>query len=254
MITPKLEELILCGQAEYRTLGCRFSSNYKMKIPDNCIVVVTDIIWNNFLQTFEDNNPSVSAFFNANAFQLRFYDTSRKYNHISIRNGMDFVTANSFMGTDAMSDALDKGVLIPKPPVQFHCYFVHKNFLEINLIKHELNSEFTYTFGQINDPGGMLDRPPIDTGGIGGLNTVKYARNNITDTVEYYPQSLEFTTAPPPASDKYGSDFIQLNNQRYQIIDPLVLDPRITDAASPLFTVGYVLIRDQEIYTQLGEK
>lgn len=255
VVSPALEKLILCGKAEYKTFGGRFSSNYKMKIPNGCTVIVTNIIWNNFLQTFEENDPTIQEYFNNNAYQLRFYDTNRTYNHIHLRNHLLFSSANNnnWTATNTMSSILARAAVLPGPPIQIECYFVHKKYLEINLIKHEKADLFTFNFGQI-DQAGEIDRPPIDTGGPGGLNTVKYARNNITDTVENYPQSLDFTTAPVPASNLYGNDYIQLNNQRYQMNNPAVYPANMKESSTPLFTVGYVLIRDENVFSTLADE
>lgn len=260
MITPKLEELILCGQAEYKTFGCQFSSNYKLKIPDGCVVVVTDIIWNNFLQTPAQTDPSLKDWSEYNAVQIRFSDTNKKMNHLHIRNSMKIYTSANYV-FNAQADKVGGGafqngaIVMPDAPRQYDVYFVHKKLLEINVIMHEVARQFVFSFNQIVDAPGQLLKPPIDSGGLPGaaLNTVTYARNNATgtDICENYPQGLQFTPAPAPSSVA-SNEFIQLNHQRYQMQNPSTLS--LQNNSSPLFTVGYVMIRNKEIFSALSGK
>jgi hypothetical protein len=253
MITPKLEELILCGKAEYKTFGCAFSSNYKMPIPDNCILVVTDIIWNNFLQAPLQTNPMLEDWADFNAVQLRFYDPTRKYYHLHIRNSMKLINNanNNFNTNQPISVAIgNRALVMPEPPQQFHVFFVHKKLLEINLIMMEKPENFVFNTGTIVDAPGLLDPVPIDTGDT--LNTVtRSVSTPAGDNIENFPQGLDFTPAPAPGIYA-ANEFIELNHQRYQLQAPLA--QFLPNSSSPLFTVGYVLIRDKEIFSTLSDK
>jgi hypothetical protein len=253
MVTPALEQLILCGEAEYKTFGCANSSNFKLKIPQNSVMIITDFIWNNFLQT-PDQDPSLNTLVQFTAYQLRFSDASRKYYHLHLRNGVDFIklTNGPLTGGDKLSTILDRFLMFPKPAQQFNTYFILRKWCEINLIKHEAVKALNYTTGIIDDTKeGIIAPEPIDTGTT--ITTITHQQNPVTgtDTMENFPQDFPFTSAPPIGGVS-ANEFIQLNNQRYQMQVPFDMLPYY--GHTPLFTIGYVLIKDEKSIANLRER
>jgi hypothetical protein len=54
MITPYLEQLIHEGRATFRTYPCGIAALYRMQIPENQYIVITDIYFNDFVDSPAD--------------------------------------------------------------------------------------------------------------------------------------------------------------------------------------------------------
>jgi len=243
MITPKLEDWILCGKAEYKQWTHGGSGVGTIPVPTKSYIVLVDLIWhpfNDFLQEILLNNPGTANFFNniASCKQLQLRDASKNVN-FTFRDYIEF---------HAFTDA---GLLTPteimpaqKSPYQIHCFHKFTESVRIDIIHVPAN-----TFWQNGDFVAMDDQSNEDQK-PNGYGTASFAgdtvlRSWLLDAGNKIVDPAGFIRNPNiPAgtrkSEQFHADYVTGASQSF-LSDAT---GRPNNYSYPLITFGYVEIKN----------
>lgn len=94
MITPLLEKAIIKGEASYKRYAHAFGSFGAIPVPDNALMIITDIKWFPFLDPVPVFNPVITPptwrrLFRFNEYQLKI-DGNISKNYLQFRNEFKF--------------------------------------------------------------------------------------------------------------------------------------------------------------------
>lgn len=167
MLTPKLEELILCGKAFFKTavVGGNKST---INIDNDRFIIITDIT---FLPYHDQLRP-ISPYENANT-QICIYG-ERGFNHYMFANNRPYTTA-TFDGASVL-DLYQKAAM---PPQKIDCYLLHTTQVGFSfMVDLDANPIGGLSIAAFNNPA---YEPPLDYGkdGMTGALNIDPAINPI---------------------------------------------------------------------------
>jgi len=212
MITPKLEELILCGRAFFKTFVAG-GDKHTLNISNDRFIIITDITY------FPMNIPTQvdeESFYENHNTQVAIYG-ERGYNHYIFRN---------YNNTN-VNNANVHGFC---SPVTINTYFLHEQQVGFSFCNAPRFDTISEGIANVNNPG---YKPPIEwgiEGQPGALNTI-LTMNDATGTLQE-----NLTVRPTLGTNESQQLFFPFNNDyRFGRNKNLELKPEY-----PLLLVNYV--------------
>lgn len=153
MITPKLEELILCGKAFFKTAVIG-GSKTTIDIDNDRFIIITDITYLPYQNT---TAPIEQGTANYN-MQLSIYG-ERGFNHYLFANTR-LQSSTYFNSVD--NETLDRQQIMPMNPQSINCYLLHTTQVGFSFISsYDYFPNSTIGVAPYNNPGYP---PPLDYG------------------------------------------------------------------------------------------
>lgn len=170
MITPKLEELIWCGKAFFKTAVVGGSKS-TINIDNDRFIIITDIT---FLPYF---NQNADTNFNRDVnTQLSIYG-ERGFNHYFFANARPYV--QTYYDT-ANLDQVTLPQKMSMPPQKIDCYLLHTTQVGFSfIVDAAANPTSTLTIAPPNNPA---YEPPLDYG-KDGMTGALNIDNDITQAI-----------------------------------------------------------------------
>lgn len=153
MITPKLEQLILCGKAFFKTAVIG-GSKTTIDIDNDRFIIITDITYLPY------GNPATTLNLTADVnTQLSIYG-ERGFNHYIFANARSYGVTyfNSDPGTMTREESSNK---MPLSPQKIDCYILHTTQVGFSFILAPQTVGVTSGIAAYNNPGYA---PPLDYG------------------------------------------------------------------------------------------
>jgi hypothetical protein len=161
MITPKLEELILCGKAFFKTAVVG-GSKTTINIKEDRFIIIIDISY----LGYQNPSPLRQQWNFDQNIQLSIYG-ERGFNHYIFKNkGLNNVPI-----WDPDNDTFrDQSYTTQAPPQQINCYILHTTQVGFSFISQgDLNPSTTLSIAGFDNPA---FEPPLDYGKEGMLGAV----------------------------------------------------------------------------------
>lgn len=172
MLTPKLEELILCGRAFFKTFVAG-GTKHTLTFGDDRFIIITDITY------FPMNVPDNTGEKNFNT-QVAIYG-ERGYNHFIFRN----YNVNNI-------DRQDK-IVNHCSPTTIHTYLMHEQQVGFSFVNAPYFQNINSGVAGVNNPS---YRPPLEYGKDGDIGAV--ATITTMDATNGAVIQNNFTTRPAP--------------------------------------------------------
>lgn len=220
MITPKLEELIHCGKAAYKTFVLGLSGNNVIPVTKGKYIVITDILYYPFTDMPEalDQSNYFDILKKSNK-QIEF-TSSKSKNHYVIRDSLPNAALNTKIDT----------------------YLVHISDVTVNIcvIPSLTDAAMTLVYGVAPITEDNKAAPV----GYGGLADVLVSANLVTPNEQYQPANNTNSGVAVGADYREqlkvnitnATKLINLNNPIY--------DGFLKDRTFPIINIGYVLVNE----------
>lgn len=196
MITPKLEEMILRGEANFSVWNHALGALGRIPCEDGKITIITAIRWHNFLDlrfTPNSNNSWNSMLANAE-YQMRL-ESDKGTNYYIFRNQLDLVLTDPINHPVDLYANFDPNVyqylcVQPRPMQSIDCYIPISRVCKIVITRNAFFDQRINTVGVANG----IATEKIPPNGIAGQNIIQKANLRGTATSEWYtPPSFEYS-------------------------------------------------------------
>ena len=218
MITPRIEKAILSGWATYQKVNHAFGSFGSVTIPKGHTVIILDVKWNHFFNTFRSRNPldtTLKDLLKYSEYTLKI-DGKKSCNYLIFKNRMDFKVLKPDLTISINTSFMDLGeslqFIFPQhpQPIQQDVFFVCENYINLSVTRNEFindnNSDYTTLNPKANQhatPSGLgnLDvTKNLNSKSISGANKYIYQPPNKVNaepnTVGTEPQTMQSYTQP----------------------------------------------------------
>ena len=217
MITPKLEELILCGKAVFKTFNVGFSSKTVLDIPNGHSIVVTSITY--YGRVPGNYNPDTYA--RTTALTQLIIGTNRKNDVIVFRN---IVTAST--------NALNQNVITPGGSTTINTYLFYDESVYFSFTDGQ---EVTLFAPSVTPADATGYKFPLEYGKVGFPNSVAVSQFGSVP-LPNPPNSTKLVFGGQKIPDPTGTR-IRYNGVRFPPINNTLSNSM--DSA-PLATICYV--------------
>ena len=250
MITQNLIDLIHSGKAKYQTWTAGYTGSFRIPVPKNNYIVITDFTFFNFMDNSSIAPPSPDpAPIPVDAFSpLR----SCIHNVLFKSYGNEFlyVHRSNFINVSVSTSSLREIYMPFTNTDKYDTYQVHKSDVHIDCWRIPPLSENNFAFNLLNDKTTEADGPQ----GYGTINTPN--SNKVVKAVQL-EQAFDPTDVFTPYGENQGSSFTPLGyseklrshiNSNTALYPPFQYSPEApTDDGMftfPLFNIGYVLVNE----------
>jgi hypothetical protein len=254
MITPLLEKSILSGKASYSKFTVAMGMFGRLAIPEDKLVIITDIKWNQFINPYTNGGgTTIDDFLNWNEYQMKI-DAFKSSNIMTYRNNISIVKTNDLIQVSSGSTLTAvMGILhfIPGPPIIQDVFFICEGHIKITISRNAFRDTLTSNYGALSQKSTEVNYP----GGIKNINVLKrLTMTSATPQTMYYtPPGDQYAGLATPGSrnfQNYSQDYDPLS-QIYppdQGVNSTINRPYLTQ---PLVEFGIVTINTNE-YTRLA--
>lgn len=248
MITQNLIELIHSGKAKYQTWTAGYTGSFRIPVPKNNYIVITDFTIFNFM----DNEPETIDPLPEEPFLSPLKNCIHNVLFKSYGNEFLYVHRSNFIGIqnpDQVSGRLREIYMPLQNTDKYDTYQVHKSDVHIDTWRIPPISENNFVFNTLNDKTTETDGPQ-GYGTTSTPNSNKVVKGvqleqvfDPTDRIVFYGENQGLSI--PGYSEKLRSH-INLNTALYPPYG-FSSDIRPTDDGMftfPLFNIGYVLVNE----------
>ena len=240
MLTDNLIKLIHEGKAEYKTYTLGVSGTGFIQVPKNHYIVITDFIYNHFVDTDAENinTMALANGLSYNALHTVVFSSSPKSQYM-----WDFRTnIQIFPFFDIETQAQDFNFFsVLNDAENINCYQVHNDNINISIFRFNTLKEWSITMG-LNSDKSNSSVLPMGYGNPtqGGIDTVQEVRLS-PGGAQYLPLSDIGSIAPDSALYK--------NQFRDDISETTALNPPAQSLevsgiyTFPVINISYVLVK-----------
>lgn len=236
MLTPKLEELILCGKAEYNTTVISMGRG-SIEVPDGKTVVITDITYFHFVDArVNEADPNTPDWNGATVHSMSLY-SQQKRDVFGIREWLN-KTLDGTPTPGILEDRKNVG-----GHVHFNTFLVHTDKVLIDIVRMPTVQSWTNITTELPPNVQQFNpkRPPLgqgkDPNGVGGIS--KY---QLSATIEI----RDYARRPPTAGYNQSKPgwYVPINNST-------ALNQPTNDADNsgmlqfPIVNIAYVTINSK---------
>lgn len=242
MITPKLEELIHCGKAQYKTWVHGSAGSAKIPVRPNSYIIITDINYQGFIYSGRLNNLLDLDEVMLNSVKQLEIASDKSSNHFVIRD------------TDYRFDNNDPTLFcaFTRDNFKFDTYLVHTKDIFIRVAIFPRVSNWVQT--NANQPAQANDKPQPIGFGINTAGTLPALPTSITIDLggnavpptdqQYIPLQSDGVTPATITTDGYRNQF----RTNYELANApratMTGTPNYSQFAYPIVNIGYVQIND----------
>lgn len=180
MITPKLEQLILCGKAFFKTAVVG-GSKTTIDIDNDRFIIITDITYLPYVNNVQVGNLTADV-----NTQLSIYG-ERGFNHYIFANARSYGTNYYDVANSTEVESVDK---MPMPPQKIDCYILHTTQVGFSFILSPQTMIATIGVAPFNNPA---YEPPLDYGKDGMTGALNVA-TDLTPTAGFLNQVVNRAT------------------------------------------------------------
>lgn len=255
MITQNLIELIHSGKAKYQTWTAGYTGSFRIPVPKNNYIVITDFTIFNFIDEAPYIDGDLGYQFNPlknciHNIMFKSYGNEFLYVHRSnfLNVSVDTITPVPSPGPEPIGI---KGIYMPLTNSdKYDTYQVHKSDVHIDCWRIPPLSENHFAFNTLNDKTTEADGPQ-------GYGTTSTANSNKVIKAIQLEQVFDPTDVVTPYGENQGTAFTPLGfseKLRSHINSNTALYPpwqytteEPTDEGMftfPLFNIGYVLVNE----------
>lgn len=248
-VTPKIEEKLIANKAIYKMMSCAYGSFFSLPIPPDQTVVILGIEWTPFIAPLQATNATnFDDWLSLNEYQLRIEDGQTKH-FLHYRNELNFVTMDNapFLGAATLDSVLNKFVTaLPGPKVITPLYLIFTNEEVRFVVTRSFAQNSTFTMSVLNSTSKEQPAP----NGVRSFLNLALMENGAN--VNYTPPLFPLNTPVPPVAGLPGTNtqgFFAADDAFSVMPDPTVIDLRFRSFMLPLFTVHYVILKENLLGT-----
>ena len=252
MITPRIEKAILSGWATYQKVNHAFGTFGSVTIPKGHTVIILDVKWNHFYNTFRGRNPqdtTLKDLFKYSEYTLKI-DGKKSCNYMIFKNRIDFkilkpdLTININTSFKDISDGLQ--YLFPQhpQPIQQDVFFVCENYINLTVTRNEFINNNNSDYTTLNPKANQTDTPS----GIADLNVTKNLKSESIAGAKYMYMPPNKVNAEP---NTLGVE-PQTMQSYTQPIDENSIMSKLEENSNtiyfnyPLIELGYVIFNNND--------
>jgi len=247
MITQNLIDLIHSGKAKYQTWTAGYTGSFRIPVPKNNYIVITDFTFFNFMDQEPDPEPGPEP------RPKTAFDPLKSCIHNvlfkSYGNEFLYVHRSNFIGIT--TDLSTTQLYVPLQNTdKYDTYQVHKSDVRIDCWRIPPISENVFAFNLLNDKTTETDGPQgygtVSTGNSSPVVKAVELESAYDSSDKYIPYG-ELSGAPFDTFSGYSQQLRSHVNGHtalqppYQDIEKLYNDGMFT---FPLFNIGYVLVNE----------
>jgi hypothetical protein len=246
MITQNLIDLIHSGKAKYQTWTAGYTGSFRIPVPKNNYIVITDFTFFNFMDQEPDPEPGPEP------RPKTAFDPLKSCIHNvlfkSYGNEFLYVHRSNFIGIT--TDLSLTQLYVPLQNTdKYDTYQVHKSDVRIDCWRIPPTSENKYAFNLLNDKTTETDGPQ-------GYGTVSTPNANSVIKAVALEDAYDSSDVYTPYGENQGSAFTPFGYSeklRSHINGHTALQPPYQDLENlgndgmftfPLFNIGYVLVNE----------
>lgn len=255
MITNRIEKAILSGWATYQKVAHSFSSFGSITIPKDHTVIILDITWNHFWNSYKigkEGQTTLADLFRLSEYQLKI-DGKKSKNFLIFKNKINLQILDSTISIDVNTPiqqliAEDKlKYILPNHsnPIQKDVFFVCEEYINLTVTRNSYVRNIATDYAPLNPSANQN----VEPSGIGGVSVVKNLQADAIGGLKNY------LYRPPNKQNSEPNSFGANDQTMFSYSQPYDQTSVFTNVNSndnflfykfPLIEIGYVIFNNNE--------